>query len=131
MYSVTGGHWGAELKFAGFDALVVRGKAKEPVYIWINNSDVKILRAERLWGMTVSQADAELRSLWGDKTRAMVIGPAGENLVRSSIIVNDISHAAALGGFGAVMGSKNLKAVAVRGYWRRQSRQTQGAARHL
>jgi aldehyde:ferredoxin oxidoreductase len=115
MYSVTGGHWGAELKYAGFDAVVVRGKASEPAYIWINDAEVKILKANRLWGMTISQTDTEIRKLWGDKTRVMLIGPAGENLVRSSIIVNDISHATGLGGFGAVMGSKNLKAIAVRG----------------
>ena len=115
MYSITGGHWSSELKFAGYDAIVVRGKAAAPVYIWIHDGKVEIRNAERLWGMVTSEADSEIRKLWGDKTRSMVIGPAGENLVKSSVIVTDVSHATGMGGFGAVMGSKNLKAIAVRG----------------
>jgi aldehyde:ferredoxin oxidoreductase len=115
MFSVPGGHWSSELKFAGFDAVVVSGKAPEPVYIWIHDGEAEILKAERLWGLTTSQVDTEIRRLWGDKTRSMVIGPAGENLIRNAVILNDISHATGLGGFGAVMGSKNLKAIAVQG----------------
>lgn len=113
-YSVMGGHWGSELKFAGFDAIVIRGKAKEPVYVWIRDGEVQILKADRLWGLTTSETDAQIRSLWGDKVRSLVIGPAGENLVRTAVILEG-SHATGLGGFGAVMGSKNLKAVVVRG----------------
>ncbi|MFC1870482.1 aldehyde ferredoxin oxidoreductase N-terminal domain-containing protein [Chloroflexota bacterium] len=115
MYSTTGGHWSAELKFAGFDAVVVSGKAPGPVYIWIHDGEVEILKAERLWGLPTSQAETEIRRLWGDRVRSMIIGPAGENLVRSAVILNDFAHATGLGGAGAVMGSKNLKAIAVRG----------------
>ena len=115
MYSVPGGHWSAELKFAGFDAVVVTGKAAEPVYIWIHDGEVEILKAHRLWGLTTRQTDAEIRQVWGDTTRSMLIGPAGENLVKSAVILNDSAHATGIGGFGSVMGSKNLKAIAVRG----------------
>ena len=115
MYSCTGGHWCADLKFAGFDAVVVTGKAAEPCYIWIHDGEVEIKKAERLWGLTTTETDTEIRRLWGDKTRCMLIGPAGENLVKSASIIADVSHATGLGGFGAVMGSKNLKAIAVRG----------------
>ncbi len=113
--SVTGGHWSAELKFAGFDAVVVTGKAPEPTYILITDDKIQILKAERLWGLTTSQTDAELRKLWGDRIRCMMIGPAGENLVKIGQIITDASHATGIGGLGAVMGSKNLKAIAVRG----------------
>ncbi len=114
-HSSAGGHWGAELKFAGFDAVVVRGKAAEPVYIWIHDGEAEILKAERLWGLTTSQVDTEIRRLWGNTTRSIVIGPAGENLVKSAVIITDLGHATGYGGFGSVMGSKNLKAIAVRG----------------
>jgi aldehyde:ferredoxin oxidoreductase len=114
-YSTPGGHWSAELKFAGFDAVVVRGRAAEPSYIWIHDGEAKILKAERLWGMTTSQTDAEIKRVWGDKTAVMLIGPAGENLIKSAVIQTNLSHATGQGGFGAVMGSKNLKAIAVQG----------------
>jgi aldehyde:ferredoxin oxidoreductase len=115
MYSVTGGHWGAQLKFAGFDGLIVEGKAKEPVYLWIHDGEAELLSAKRLWGLKTGETDSEIRKAWGDKVRTMVIGPAGENLVRSAVIQNDLAHATGQGGFGAVMGSKNLKAIAVHG----------------
>ncbi|MFC2021301.1 aldehyde ferredoxin oxidoreductase N-terminal domain-containing protein [Chloroflexota bacterium] len=115
LHSSTGGHWGAELKFAGFDAVIVRGKAAKPVYIWIHNGEAEILKAERLWGLNSSQVDTEIRRLWGDQSRSMIIGPAGENLVKTATIATELGHAAGLGGFGSVMGSKNLKAIVVRG----------------
>jgi aldehyde:ferredoxin oxidoreductase len=113
--STPGGNWAAELKYAGFDALVVRGKAPDPCYLWIHDGEVEIKSAERLWGLTTSQAEAEIRRLWGDKTRTMLIGPAGENLCAEAVIMTDFAHATGNGAMGAIMGSKNLKAVAVRG----------------
>jgi aldehyde:ferredoxin oxidoreductase len=114
-YSVTGGHWSAELKFAGYDAVVVTGKSPRPSYILIRDEKVEIKEADRLWGMTTYDTDKEIMNMWGDSTRSMLIGPAGENMVRTAVILTDGSHATGMGGFGAVMGSKNLKAVAVQG----------------
>ena len=114
-FSVPGGHWGPYLKFAGYDGIVIKGKAAEPVYIWIRDGVAKIRSAVRLWGMTTRNTDLELNMLHGPKTRSLVIGPAGENLCREAVIGTDGSHATGIGGAGAVMGSKNLKAIAVNG----------------
>lgn len=115
LYSTPGGHWGSELKFADFDGLIVEGKAADPAYIWIHDGEAEVLSAKRLWGLKTGETDAQIRQLWGDKVQSMLIGPAGENLVRSAVIQNGLAHATGMGGFGAVMGSKNLKAIAVRG----------------
>ncbi|MFC1905476.1 aldehyde ferredoxin oxidoreductase N-terminal domain-containing protein [Chloroflexota bacterium] len=114
-YSVTGGHWGPCLKFAGYDGIVINGKASEPVYIWIHDGEVEIRCATHLWGMATRNTYTELIRIHGQKTRALVIGPAGENLCREAVIGTDASHATGIGGAGAVMGSKNLKAIAVNG----------------
>ncbi len=114
--SEVGGWWGHEFKRAGFDALVIQGKAKSPVYIWINNGEVEIRPAEHLWGLKTAPSEAAIRTeLQDNKVRIAQIGPAGENLVRYAAIMHDINRAAGRNGLGAVMGSKNLKAVAVRG----------------
>lgn len=115
MYSNVGGHWGAELKFAGYDGLIIQGKALKPVYLWISDGKAEILDAYRLWGTTTRVAQNEIWRLHGQKTRVMVIGPAGENLCREAVIASGHASATGIGGFGAVMASKNLKAVAVRG----------------
>ncbi|MFC2041305.1 aldehyde ferredoxin oxidoreductase N-terminal domain-containing protein [Chloroflexota bacterium] len=114
-YSVPGGHWGPYLKFAGYDGIVVKGKASLPVYIWIHDGEAEIRSAVRLWGMTTRNTYLELNMLHGPKTRALVIGPAGENLCREAVVGTDGAHATGIGGAGAVMGSKNLKAIAVNG----------------
>jgi len=112
----TGGWWGAELKRSGFDALVIQGKAESPVYLWIKNGTVEIRDAVSLWGKLTAEAEDEIRQELGDeRIRVAQIGPAGENLVRYACIIHDSSRAAGRSGLGAVMGSKNLKAVAVRG----------------
>jgi aldehyde:ferredoxin oxidoreductase len=112
----SGGFFGAELKKAGFDIIVIIGKAKKPVYLWINNDEVEIRDATHLWGKdTEIVEDLIHKDLSDDKVRIAQIGVAGENLIRFASIMNDITHAAARGGIGAVMGSKNLKAIAVRG----------------
>ena len=112
----AGGFWGPELKFAGFDAVIVTGKAERPSYLWINDGTVEIRSAEKIWGMETGPAQEMIRDELREKrARVAMIGPAGENLVRYACVVNELKHANGRTGMGAVMGSKNLKAVAVRG----------------
>lgn len=112
----SGGFFGPELKRAGFDAVFIKGKAEKPVYLWIKNGEAEIRPAAQLWGLDTSQTlDALQKELQDKSLRAAVIGPAGERLSLISAIINDRGRAAARSGVGAVMGSKNLKAVAVRG----------------
>ncbi len=114
--SQAGGFWGAELKFAGFDAIVITGKSENPCFIWIHDGQFELMDAEGLWGLETGEAQAEIRRRLGDKRlRAAIIGPAGENLVRYACITNELKHFNGRTGMGAVMGSKNLKAIAVRG----------------
>jgi aldehyde:ferredoxin oxidoreductase len=111
----AGGYWGAELKRAGWDAVVVRGKASKPVYLWINEGNVEIRDASALWGKTTGETEDLMREELGDAlVRTCLIGPAGENMVRYACVVNDRSRFAGRTGLGAVMGSKNLKGIAVR-----------------
>jgi aldehyde:ferredoxin oxidoreductase len=113
-----GGFWGPELKFAGYDMIVVTGRAQEPVYVWINDGDVEIRPGRAYWGMDARAVDRALKRDLGDK-RAQVccIGPAGENLVRfAAVMHDDAGRAAGRLGLGAVMGYKRLKAVVVRGH---------------
>ncbi|MEE8353994.1 MAG: aldehyde ferredoxin oxidoreductase family protein [Dehalococcoidales bacterium] len=112
----VGGFWGAELRHAGWDAIIIEGKAASPVYLWIEDDKVEIRDAKHLWGRpTLEVQKAIQKELGSSAIRVAQIGPGGENLVRYACIVNDINHAAGRTGIGAVMGSKNLRAVAVRG----------------
>lgn len=114
--SNSGGFWGAELKRAGYDLIIVEGKADKPCYININDSAVEIRSAEKYWGKLVSEASDLLTEDVGDpKARVVTIGPAGEKLSMLACIMNEKYRAAGRSGVGAVMGSKNLKAVVVRG----------------
>jgi len=113
--SNSGGFWGAELKNAGYDAVIVEGKAASPVYVSIADGEVKIQDAAFLWGSLVGKTTDELVALHGEKSRVLCIGPAGERLSRLAAILNDKDRAAGRSGVGAVMGSKNLKAIVVRG----------------
>jgi aldehyde:ferredoxin oxidoreductase len=114
--SDVGGFWGTELKRAGYDAVVVEGRSPKPVYLWVSDAEVQIRDAGHLWGKTTGQCQEEIRSELGGKgVRLALIGPGGENLVRYACILNGTRHAAGRTGLGAVMGSKNLKAIAVRG----------------
>ena len=114
--SEAGGFWGAELKMAGWDGMVVTGKADKPAYIWIKDQEVEIRDAAHLWGKITGDVEDSIREELDDaRIRVAQIGPAGENLVRFACIVNDLNEFAGRGGMGAVMGSKNLKAIAVRG----------------
>lgn len=112
----AGGFWGPELKFAGFDALVIRGKAAKPSYLWINDGKVELRSAERIWGLETGPAQEKIREeVKDERARVALIGPAGENLVRFACVLNELKHANGRTGMGAVMASKNLKAIAVRG----------------
>jgi aldehyde:ferredoxin oxidoreductase len=112
----AGGFWGAELKSAGYDAIIFEGKSKDPVYLWINNDAVEIRSATHLWGKQTLQANESIKNeVDSASVRIAAIGPGGENLVRYASIIHDLKHVAGRCGLGAVMGSKNLKAVAVKG----------------
>ncbi|GAW30163.1 aldehyde ferredoxin oxidoreductase family protein, partial [Carboxydocella sp. ULO1] len=114
--SNSGGFWGAELKFAGYDMVIVEGKAAKPVYIYIKDDQVEIRPADKYWGKLVSETtDGLLAEAGDDKARVLTIGPAGERLSPIAAVMNDRYRAAGRSGVGAVMGSKNLKAIVVRG----------------
>jgi aldehyde:ferredoxin oxidoreductase len=112
----VGGHLGAELKYAGYDYAIIHGVAKEPVYLWVDDDSVEIRDARHLWGLGTRETDRAIKEELGDEdVEVGVIGPAGENKVLFSCIIFSLYNSASRGGPGAVMGSKNLKAVAVRG----------------
>jgi len=113
--SVGGGMFGAMLKFAGYDAVVIRGRAEKPTYLWVSEGGVEFRDASRVWGMTVDGAKEFLLEETDKNARFVAIGPAGERLVRFAAIVSDDYRTAGRGGGVAVMGSKNLKAVVVHG----------------
>ncbi|MHB8993449.1 MAG: aldehyde ferredoxin oxidoreductase family protein, partial [Chloroflexota bacterium] len=114
--SQAGGFFGAELKHAGFDAIIVEGRSETPVYLLVVDGRAEIRDAAALWGKTTGQTEAAIRQEVGDpQLRFATIGPGGERLVLYASILNDLTHAAGRTGMGAVMGSKRLKAIAVRG----------------
>ncbi len=112
----VGGYWAAELKRAGFDAVVITGASDVPVYLWIKDGEVEIRDAEQLWGKETAEVQAAIRAEHDDdKVRVIQCGIAGENLVRFACVISDVNRAAGRTGLGAVMGSKKLRALAVRG----------------
>lgn len=112
----AGGWFSPELKKAGFDAVLVEGKADHPVYLWIHDESVEIRNASALWGKNTGETQDCIESELGQsKVRVAAIGQGGENQVRYACVVTDMKHTNGRGGMGAVMGSKNLKAVAVKG----------------
>ena len=114
--SEAGGFWGTELKKAGFDALIIEGKAKSPVYLWIQDQKVQFKQATHLWGKQILEAQETIKHELADNSaKVAMIGPGGEKLVRYASVIHDMKHVAGRCGMGAVMGSKNLKAVAVKG----------------
>lgn len=111
-----GGFFPAEMKFAGFDAFIIKGKAARPVYLWVNDGQVELRDADHLWGKITGEVEAILKEELGDKDIEVAqVGPAGERGVRYASIINMSNRANGRTGMGAVMGSKNLKAVVVRG----------------
>ncbi|PZO19550.1 MAG: aldehyde ferredoxin oxidoreductase [Burkholderiales bacterium] len=114
--SNSGGYWGAELKMAGWDMIIFEGKSPTPVYLYINDDEVELRDASHLWGQSVWKTEEVLKSSLQDPlVRVSSIGKAGENGVLYAAVVNDLHRAAGRSGVGTVMGSKNLKAIAVRG----------------
>lgn len=112
----AGGYFGPELKFAGYDAVVIRGRADTPVYLYIRDGEVAIKDADHLWGQDNWNTLDKIREDTGEKrVRVASIGPAGERMIPFACVQNDLEHFNGRTGMGAVMGSKNLKAVAVRG----------------
>ncbi len=112
----VGGFFGAELKRAGFDALIIRGQAASPVYLWVHDGQAEIRPADHLWGMQILECQETVRAELDAKgARTAIIGPGGEKMVRYACIINDLKHAAGRTGLGAVMGSKKLKCVVARG----------------
>ncbi len=114
--SEAGGFWGAELRHAGWDAIVVHGRATKPVYLWIADDHVEFRDAGHLWGKETGEVEDTIRQAHGDRlVRIAQTGIAGEHGVRYALVVNDLNEVAGRTGMGAVMASKNLKAIAVRG----------------
>ena len=117
--SEAGGFWGPELKFAGYEVVVITGRAAAPVYLWITDDTCELRDARHLWGRDPEHVQAALREELADRlVRVLQIGLGGENLVRYAAITNDLRHFNGRTGMGAVMGAKNLKAIAVRGHGR-------------
>jgi aldehyde:ferredoxin oxidoreductase len=114
--SQVGEFWGAEIKRAGFDVVIVEGKSEKPVYLYITDNQAELRDASLLWGQETRETQQAIRDELGDdKIRVMLIGPGGENLVKYACIMGGLFDAAGRGGMGAVMGSKMLKAIAVKG----------------
>jgi aldehyde:ferredoxin oxidoreductase len=113
--SGIGGFWGPELKYAGYDALIVQGKSDEWLNLCINDDSIEFNNAEAYLGLDTYSTQLQLRKELGQQVKTLCIGPAGENMSRLAIILSETSFAAGRSGFGAVMGSKKLKAIAVRG----------------
>ncbi|MEN6390776.1 MAG: aldehyde ferredoxin oxidoreductase family protein, partial [Syntrophomonas sp.] len=113
--SNSGGSFGPELKYAGIDGIIIEGKAEHPVYLWVYNEQVEIRDASELWGKDVIETTDMIKAATNDEAKVACIGPAGENLVKFACIMNEYNRAAGRSGVGAVLGSKNLKAIAVRG----------------
>ena len=112
----SGGYWGAEFKMAGWDMVIFEGKSEKPVYLYVNDDVVELRDAAHLWGKSVWETEAMIKKgLQDPLIRVSSIGTAGENGVLFAAVVNDLHRAAGRSGVGAVMGSKNLKAIAVRG----------------
>lgn len=113
--SNSGGYWGPALRFAGYDYLMIEGAAKEPVYLYIHDDKIEVRNAAHLWGKIVDDTENIIREETHPEVRVASIGPAGENRARTACVMNDKGRAAGRSGVGAVMGAKNLKAVAVLG----------------
>ncbi len=128
--SQSGGFLPAEMKFAGFDAVVIRGRSPKPAYLWLHDGKAEIRSAEHIWGKVTGDTEDIIRQELGDpQIKIAEIGPAGEKLVRFSAIMHMTNRANGRTGLGAVMGSKNLKAIAVRGHGRAEVADPDGIKR--
>lgn len=114
--SNCGGHFGPELKMAGYDHILLTGASETPVYLWVDNDHVELRDARHLWGLTTRDTDAAIKQELGESTAQVAcIGQAGENRVPMAAVISNLARAAARCGPGAAMGAKGLKAIAVRG----------------
>jgi aldehyde:ferredoxin oxidoreductase len=113
--SSAAGCFATTLKYAGYDMIIFEGKSKKPAYLWIDDDNVELRDAQHLWGKTTNETQRAVAAETAPEVAVACIGPAGEKLVRFACVINDLGRAAGRSGVGAVMGSKNLKAVAVRG----------------
>lgn len=115
--ATVGGFWGAELKFAGWDGIIVKGKSEKPSYIFVNDDEVQLKDAQHLWGLDTYLAEEKLQEETNPKARVAAIGPAGEKLMHMAAVIIEgrDSRAAGRGGIGTAWGAKNLKAIAVKG----------------
>jgi len=111
----SGGNWAVPLRQSGYDAIVIKGKADKPTYIWITDGKVEFRNAEKMWGKLISESDEMIRAETHEEAMVLQIGIAGEQMSKISAIINEKFRAAGRGGGGAVLGSKNLKAIAVKG----------------
>jgi len=112
----AGGYWGAELKHAGFDEVVFTGSSSTPVWLWVHDGEAELRDASALWGLEVGDCHERMRERSGEKmARTSIIGKGGELMARTACVINDLTHVAGRCGLGAVMGTKKLKGVAVRG----------------
>ncbi|MCG3260616.1 MAG: aldehyde ferredoxin oxidoreductase, partial [Candidatus Heimdallarchaeota archaeon] len=114
-YANSGGHFAPELAYAGYDAIFLHGKSEKPLFLYIEDDKIELRDASHLWGKDTWETDAILKSELSENFQVLCIGQGGENLVKYAALMNNLSRAAARTGLGAVMGSKNLKAIAVRG----------------
>lgn len=114
-YGGMGGNWSAELKYAGFDGMVFKGTAPGPVYLWVHDGEAELRPADDLWGKDVFAVQDALKEQHGKATQVICIGPGGEHRVVSATVHHRQKNCAGMSGFGAVMGSKHLKAIAIRG----------------
>jgi aldehyde:ferredoxin oxidoreductase len=112
--SSCGGYFAPELRYAGYDGIIINGRATQPAMLLIEDDKIKILSALEYWGKGTEEVNRAIKDKYGKNYRTLIIGPAGENLVKYAIILNEGHHAFGRAGFGAVMGSKNLKAIIVK-----------------
>ncbi len=122
----AGGWWGPELKFAGFDGLIVTGQSPKPVYLWISDGTAELRDAAHLWGKPSGEVQDLLTAETDKRARILQCGPAGEKGVRLANMVNELKHFIGRSGLGAVMGSKRLRAIAVRGHGKLAAKDPQG-----
>jgi len=113
--STSGGYFPVALKLTGFDGILITGRSSRPAYLWVHDGEVEVKDASDLWGLTTYETQAAIKEELGKDVKVVCIGPAGENLVKFAAVINDEGRAAGRCGFGAVMGAKNLKAIAASG----------------
>jgi len=131
--SAVGGFWGANLRFSGYDGIIVKNRSERPVYLWVSDQGVELRDAAAVWGMDAFETDQILRQETNDRAKVAAIGPAGERMVRFASVTYEgrIARASGRGGIGAIMGSKNLKAIVTHGKRRVELKDREGLHRLL